>query len=168
VASAGWLALVLAAVAASPGAPASPVPDEGVARVSLDVREGSVREIARALLELGGFQVVFDPDVECSLTLKLHAADWLTAFDTTLKACGLGREEEAGVVRVARVARLSEEARERRRLNGARGQAPSGDLAIFRLSYARAAEMAPLLNRLVSPRGKVTVDPRTNTLIVTY
>lgn len=161
----GLTALVLAAgVAAGPGPPAV----EARARVSLDVREGSVREIASALLELGGFQVVFDPDVRCSLTLKLHAADWLTALDTTLRACGLGREEEAGVVRVAGLARLRQEAEERRRLDDARGASPSGELALFRLSYARAAEMAPLLNRLVSPRGKVTLDPRTNTLIVSY
>jgi len=138
------------------------------ARLSLDVREAPVRDVVRALVELGGFQVVFDPDVRCALTVTLHQADWLDALDTTLRACGLSREESGGVVRVAPTSRLREEADRQRSVKEKRGAAPAGELVLFRLSYARAREMAPLMNDLVSPRGEVTLDPRTNTLIVRY
>lgn len=167
MAATALLPIVVAATVAAPPGP-GPTPGEERASVSLDVREGSVREIAGALLELGGFQVVFDPDVRCDLTVRVREVEWLLALDTALRACGLGREEAGGVVRVATLARLREEAERRRSLDAARGQTPSGELARFRLSYARAAEMAPLIDRLVSPRGRVTVDPRTNTLIVTW
>ncbi|PYQ18536.1 MAG: hypothetical protein DMF81_24640 [Acidobacteria bacterium] len=37
----------------------------------------------------------------------------------------------------------------------------------YRLSYAKAAELAPLIKKFLSPRGEVVVDARTNTLIIT-
>jgi type II secretory pathway component HofQ len=76
-------------------------------------------------------------------------------------------EEEGGVLWVAPTSRLREEAESRRRLKDAR-PAAGGDLGLYRLSWARADEMAPLLQRLVAPEGSVTVDARTNTLIVRY
>ena len=44
----------------------------------------------------------------------------------------------------------------------------SGRLALFRLSYARAQQLAPLLDRILTPAGRVSYDARTNTLIVAY
>jgi type II secretory pathway component HofQ len=160
-ASIGLMLLVLLVAGHGRGDPA------GV-RLSLDVREAPVQDIAGALVELGGFQVVFDPDVRCALTVKLHRADWLTALDTTLRACGLGRDESGGVLRVAPLSRLREEVEARRRLEEKHRAAPTGDLALFRLAWARAEAMAPLLERFVSPRGRVSLDPRTNTLLISY
>jgi Bacterial type II/III secretion system short domain len=61
---------------------------------------------------------------------------------------------------------LREEAGARRRLQEERGLAPSGRLETFRLSYARAQEVAPLLEKILSPGGRATYDSRTNTLVV--
>jgi type IV pilus assembly protein PilQ len=158
-------ALTVTLALAGPG-PGGSDPEEG--RISLDVREAPAQGIVRVLADLGGVQVVFDRDVRCSLTVKLHSVAWLEALDTTLRACGLGREGGGGVIRVAPVARLQQEAAQRRALDEARNTTPSGDLALFRLSYARAEAMALLLQPLIAPRGRVTLDPRTNTLIVTY
>jgi type IV pilus assembly protein PilQ len=137
------------------------------ARVSMDVRDAPIEAIVGLLVELGGRQVVFDPGLDCSLTLRLHEVVWSTALDTTLRACGLGYQEDGGVLWVATTARLREEVESRRRLQEAR----PGDgrrLATYRLSYARAEEMAPLLQRFVAPGGSVITDPRTNTLIIRY
>jgi type II secretory pathway component HofQ len=139
----------------------------GEARVSLDAKDAPVQDVVGVCAELAGLQVVFDPGVECKLTLKLHEARWLTVLDTTLRACGLGYEEEGGILRVAKSSRLKEEAADRRRLNEERrGRGGSGRIALFRLSYARAQELAPLLKSRLAPNGDVTWDPRTNTLIV--
>jgi len=138
----------------------------GEARVSLDVKDGAVRDVVGLLAEIGGLQVVFDPDTECKLTLKLHEARWQTALQTTLRACGLAQEEEAGILRVAKPSRLMEEAAARRRLQEERGQGGPARLETFRLSYARAEALAPLVRSRLSPRSQVTWDSRTNTLIV--
>lgn len=138
----------------------------GEARVSLDVKDGAVRDVVGLLVEVGGMQVVFDPDVECKLTLKLRETRWQTALETTLRACGLAREEEAGILRVAKPARLAEEAAARRRLDEERGLGGEARVETFRLSYARAEAIAPLVRSRLSPRSQVTWDSRTNTLIV--
>jgi type IV pilus assembly protein PilQ len=156
--------LLAAALALGPGAGAG----AGEARVSLDAREAQVVDVVRVLAEAGGFQVVFDPGVDCKLTLRLHATRWRAVLDTVLSACRLGLEEEADILRVAPIARLQEEAAARRGLEQERRATASGRLALFRLSYARAQELAPLLDRILTPAGRVSYDSRTNTLIVVY
>jgi type II secretory pathway component HofQ len=65
------------------------------------------------------------------------------------------------------VAKLSAELAERRRL--AEEQRLNRPLRTvrYRLSYARAAELAPLIKKFLSPRGDVVYDARTNTLYIT-
>jgi len=142
--------------------------EEAEAHLSLDVKDAPVESIVTVLVELGGRQVVFDPGLTCALTLKLHEVPWLKALDTVLRACGLGYEETGGVLWVATMSRLREEAESRRRLREARPAETGRSLALYRLTWARAEEMAPLLKRLVAPEGDVTVEPRTNTLIIRY
>jgi len=140
----------------------------GEARVSLDARDAPIVDIVRVLAEAGGFQVVFDPGIDCRLTLKLNETRWRAVLDTLLSACRLGLEEEGDILRVAPLARLQEEAAARRRLEQERRELRSGRLALFRLSYARAEELAPLLDRILTPAGRVSYDSRSNTLIVAY
>jgi type IV pilus assembly protein PilQ len=135
------------------------------ARVSIDAREASAREVVAVLAEAGRLQVVFDPGTSCALTLKVQRITWREALDTVLRACRLGFEESGSVIRVAPIGRIRGEAEDRRRLAEERRLTPSGTVAGFRLSYARAAEVAPLLKRLL-PRGEVHFDARTNTLFV--
>jgi type II secretory pathway component GspD/PulD (secretin) len=161
-------AFALATVAGAPEQ-ASPGPaPAGEARVSLDVKDAPVTDVVRVLAEAAGFQVVFDPGIACRLTLKVNAVAWRAMLDTALGACALGVEEEADVLRVAPVAKLREEAAARRRLNEERSQRPAGRLAMFRLSYARAEKMAPLLEKLLPPQARISYDTRTNTLLVDY
>jgi len=162
----GGASRLAVAVALALGSPAEA--EEREARVSLDLKDAPVVDVVRVLAEAGGFQVVFDPGITCPLTMKLSGARWRSVLDTALSACGLGREEEGDVLRVATLSRLREEAEARRRLHEERRSTPAGRLESFRLSYARAQEMAPLLGRILSPAGRVTYDERTNTLIVTY
>jgi len=160
--AATWL--VMAALAGGSGAEGG----EGEVRVSLDLKDAPIVDVVRVLAEAGGFQLVFDPGIDCRLTMKLHQARWLPVLDAALSACGLGREDEGDILRVAPLSRLREEAAARRRLEEERRAAPSGRLARFRLSYARAQEMAPLLARILSPAGRVSYDSRTNTLVIAY
>lgn len=151
--------LVLALAAA--GAPA-PVP-----RISIDVKDANVIDVVRLLAEVGGFQVVADAGVSCTLTLALKDVEWPTVLDLALRSCGLAEEHDGNVVRVAPAARLLAETAERRQLDEARRLARPLRTEIHRLSYARAADLAPLLRKFLSARGSVEFDARTNTLFVT-
>jgi type IV pilus assembly protein PilQ len=141
-------------------------PSPGQARISLDVKDADIGDIVRVLAQVGSFQVVMDPGVSCKLTLALKEVPWATALELSLRACGLGRDEENGIVHVATVQRLGEESAERRRLQEARRMEEPTKITSYRLSYARAQELAPLLKKLLSPRGDVIYDARTNTLLI--
>jgi type IV pilus assembly protein PilQ len=160
-----WVSLAAAALLAAAPAPEAKGPPEET-RISIDVKDVSIIDMVRLLSELAGFQVVIDGGVSCSLTLKLTDVPWPKVLDTALRSCRLGHEEDNGIVRIASVARLTQEAAERRKL--AEEKRLSGPLRVTRypLSYARARDLAPTLKKFLSPRGEILVDERTNTLIV--
>ena len=146
---------------------AQPVPAANEeARISLDVKDADVVDVIRLLAEVGGFQVVIHPGISCKLTLSLKEVRWPTVLDMALKTCGLGKDEEGDIVRVAKVAQLTAEAAEQRRLDEERKLAAPPQVVYQTLSYARAQELAPIVKKFLSPRGEVIYDTRTNTLII--
>lgn len=156
--------LPLASPAAGQSRAAAPSPE---ARISIDFKDADILDIVRLLAQAGDFQVVADPGVSCKLTLKLKEVPLQAAFDVVLRSCGLGHDDENGIVRVAPTARLGAEHAEARHLEEERARGRPLRTRVMRLSYARAAEVAPLLKRFLSPRGDVAYDARTNTLFVT-
>jgi type IV pilus assembly protein PilQ len=147
------------------GALASTMGD-GEARITLDVKDADVRDVVGLLSEVGAFQVIFDPGIDCRVTLKLREVRWPTALDLSLKSCRLGRDEDDGVLRVAPLARLAEEETARRRYEEEKARNRPATVTRYRLSYARAQDLAPLLKQYLSPRGDAIYDARTNTLII--
>ena len=162
------LALGAPALAAdAPPARAASAARPAEALISIDFKDADIVDVVRLLSEVGQFQVVIDPGTSCRLTLKLKEVPWDTTLDIALRVCGLGYETDNGIVRVAQVAKLTAEHQERRKL--AEEQKLNRPLRTVRhtLSYARAAELAPLIKKFLSPRGDVVFDARTNTLIIT-
>lgn len=157
-------ALALAVLLLVPAPGASPQ-ETGEARLSVDVREGDLHALLQVLARVGQFQVVTDPDVSCRLTLAVQRLPWDVVLEQLLRACGLGQEADGDLVRVAPVERLAAEQRERRELAGQRGETRDPQVRRYRLSYARAQELAPVLEALM-PGSQVVYDSRTNTLFV--
>src|SRR5436309_12995409 len=108
-------------------------------RVSVDFKDADIVDIVRLMSEVGNFQVVIDPGVSCKLTLKLKEVPWDAALDVALRSCGLGRDEEGGIVRVAPMAKLTEEAAARRKLAEEQRLNRPLHTVRYRLSYAKAA-----------------------------
>ena len=144
--------------------PADASADE--ARVTLDVKDADALDVIRVIAEAAGFQAVFDPGAACRLTLKLREVRWPTALKSTLRSCRLGVEQQGKILRIAELSRLESEATAQRRLKEAQKASRTGSVESYRLSYARAEQLAPLLARMLEPHGEVTYDSRTNTLII--
>ena len=141
-------------------------PTSNEAQISIDFKDADIVDVVRLMSEVGQFQVVVDPGVSCKLTLKLREVPWDTALDIALRVCGLGSESDNGIVRVAPVAKLTAEHQAQRQLAEAQKLNRPLRTVRYTLSYARAAELAPLIKKFLSPRGDVIFDPRTNTLII--
>jgi type IV pilus assembly protein PilQ len=135
--------------------------------VSLDLQGADLRAVLRSLAELSGLNMVIDPSVKGSVDIKLTDVPWDQAFEMVLKSNKLGYIVDDSVVRVVPLAALAEEEADRKRLTDAQALAGATEIRTFALSYAEAAKLAPMLTKAVlSPRGQIQVDERTNTLIV--
>jgi type IV pilus assembly protein PilQ len=142
--------------------------DEAEALINLDVKDADVLDILRLLARLGDFNLVADSDVRCRFTLSLKSVTWQQVMELTLRSCRLG-EDRLGdnLVRVASMDQLAREQQEKRRYEEEKSLAGPLHTTYRRLSYARARELAPLLEKTLSPRGEIAFDDRTNTLIIT-
>jgi type IV pilus assembly protein PilQ len=135
--------------------------------IDLDVKDANVLDILRLLAELGDINMVADPDVACRFTLKLKAVTWRQVMDVTLRSCRLGEERMGeNLVRVAPLQQLTQEHQNRRKYEEEKSLAGPLQTTYRRVSYARARDLAPLLEKFLSPRGEVAFDERTNTLII--
>jgi type IV pilus assembly protein PilQ len=135
--------------------------------VSLDFQGADLRAVLRTFAEISGLNIVIDPTIQGTVDVSLRDVPWDQALDIILRANKLGYVVDGTIVRVAPLAVLADEETSRRKL--ADEQALSGELRVFTraLSYARAEEMRPLLLATVlSQRGTIQTDARTNTLII--
>ena len=139
------------------------------APVSLDFSGADLRTVLRYFSNISGLNIIIDPSVPATpVDILLTDVPWDQAFETILRGNKLGYVAEGTIIRIAPISVFSEEEADRRKLSEAKALA--GDLRVqtFSLSYAKAAEMQPLLVKsALSQRGQIQVDTRTNTLIMT-
>lgn len=158
-------ALLALALLGAPAALAAP-PAEGK-RITLDIVRADLHGVLRMLADMGRLNLVVDDEVQGTVTLKLRNVPWRQALDTVLASKGLGREEQGNILRVAPLRKLQQEAVLRAEVKQAREQEAPLRTYFIPVNYARAADLLPHVKALLSPRGSVSVDARTNTLIVT-
>jgi type IV pilus assembly protein PilQ len=165
---------VAALAQAAPNAQAPQPPTAGQAPrftgfpISLDFQDVDLRAVLRTFSEISGLNIVIDPTIQGTVNVNLRDVPWDQALDIILKANKLGYVADGTVIRIAPLAVLADEEAQRRKLDEER--ALSGELRILTrsLSYARAGDLTELLTATVlSSRGDVQIDPRTNTIIIT-
>jgi len=135
--------------------------------VSLDFQGADLRAVLRTFAEISGLNIVIDPSIQGTVDVSLRDVPWDQALDIILRANKLGYSVDGTIVRVAPLAVLADEEAQRRKLT--EEQALAGELRVLTrsLSYARAEDVAPLLTRTVlSQRGQIQTDARTNTIII--
>ena len=97
---------------------------------------------------------------------SLKEVPWDQALDVVLENQGMGRHLSGNVLRIARLSTLEAEQQQQQRLAQARVAAAELETRIRRPSFAKAAELSPILEKALSPRGDIIVDERTNALVV--
>jgi type IV pilus assembly protein PilQ len=138
------------------------------APISLDFKDGDLLDIFRLFADISGMNVVVNPGVTGKVTLKLTEVPWDQALDLILKTNGLGSTVENNVIRIARLTDLQKEEQDRRKLEEEKALAGNLDVVRKRLSYAKAADLEATVKKVaLSARGNITLDTRTNTMIIT-
>ncbi len=129
--------------------------------------EADIRDVILWISDFAGLNVIFDPEVRGSVTCDLRYIPWDQALDIILRQHKFGRTIEGNILRIATVATLTREEEEQRRLEESRELAGPLQTKYYELSYARASDIQGLLSNKISTRGELTIDERTNMLIIT-
>ena len=134
--------------------------------VSLVVDEVPVAQVLQSLADLEQRNMVIAPDVQGTLSLQLKNVPWKLALQTVLTSSGLMMTQEGSVIAIH--SQAWQEARQQRALaeQEKRQQALPLKSRSIVLYHADAAELAKAGEKLLSPRGTLTVDKRTNRLIL--
>ncbi|MDH3985178.1 MAG: type IV pilus secretin PilQ [Gammaproteobacteria bacterium] len=139
-------------------------------RLSLNFQDIEVRSVLQLIADFTGLNVVVSDTVRGSLTLRLKNVPWDQALDIILKTKGLGMRQTGNVMLVAPSEEIA--AREKLELESKKQIEELEPLysEYIQVNYAKASDLATLLKSsdttLMSDRGMVTTDKRTNTLLV--
>jgi type II secretory pathway component HofQ len=77
-------------------------------RISLDLKDADIRDVLKTFAKLGGFNLVIDPEVKGSVTVRLENVPWDQALDVILRMNGLGYVVEGKILRTDRPSRLGD------------------------------------------------------------
>ncbi|MFO0592377.1 MAG: type IV pilus secretin PilQ [Polyangiaceae bacterium] len=134
-------------------------------KVDLDLRDADIHNVLRLLSDVGKVNIVTSDAVTGTVTIRLRNVPWDQALETVLQAKGLGMVRQGNMIRIALLADLNKErelaiARRKSEL-----QLAPIETRIIPVSYASAADLQARAKDLLSPRGTIAVDERTNVLI---
>lgn len=159
------------APAAAAGAPAPGAPEKSAAPakglnpaggtltrnkdvLSVDFPDEDIRTILRNVADLFDLNLVIPDSLQGKVSIKLHNVTWHQIYDVVLSPVGYTYIDDGGIIKVVSLASLSVE---------------PVNTEIFTLNYARASDVQPSITSLIDPSkgGKLTLDARSNSLIVT-
>ena len=139
-------------------------------RLTLNFQDIETRAVLQLLADASGQNIVVSYSVSGNVTLRLQNVPWDQALDIVLRTKGLDKRRQDNVIIVAPQAELA--AREKAELAARKDVQELAPLRseYLQVNYAKAKDMEALIktqsNSLLSPRGSVTVDDRTNTLLL--
>ncbi len=139
-------------------------------RISLSFQSIDVRSLLQIIADVAQTNMVVSDSVTGQIAMRLQNVPWDQALDIILRTKGLGQRTTGNVILVAPLDELAQ--REKAELENEKQKVQLAALRseIIQVNYAKATELATLIkskdNSVLSERGSVTVDERTNTLLV--
>lgn len=135
-------------------------------RMDLDLKDADIHNVLRLLADIGRVNIITADNVTGSVTIKMRNVPWDQALDVVLQAKSLGMVRQGNMIRVAPLADLEKEremaiARRKQEM-----QLAPIETRLIPVSYADATEIQSRAKDLLSERGSIAVDERTNVMIV--
>jgi type IV pilus assembly protein PilQ len=141
-------------------------------RLTLNFQDIETRAVLQLLAETSGQNIVVSDTVQGNVTLRLQNVPWDQALDIVMRTKGLDKRQEGNVIYVAPAEELA--AREKQLLESQKSMTELAPVRTeyLQVNYAKASDLASLIraqgkgNTLLSDRGSVSIDDRTNTLLL--
>jgi type IV pilus assembly protein PilQ len=137
-------------------------------KISLDLQDADVVNVLRLIADIGGVNIDFGADVSGKVTVNLKNIPWDQALDIILMTNGLDKVVMGKIIRIARSETITEEANKRLAAKKASDKVEPLVTRIIPVNYSDIATIkeSDLIKNILSERGKIDFDARTNTLIV--
>jgi type IV pilus assembly protein PilQ len=136
-------------------------------KISLDFKDADIQNVLRVLADVSGLNIIATDDVKGKVTLHLVDVPWDQALDLVMRSNRLEMNREGNVVRISSVSRLKEEREALRAAQEAEKELEPLQVKYVKVNYARAdGALVDKVKGVLTERGSVTFDERTNTVIV--
>lgn len=137
-------------------------------RISLNFQNINIRAVLQLLADFTGINMVVSDKVQGDITLRLNDTPWDQALDIILTTQGLDKRKTGNVMLIDTKASLDKMEEDELKSQQTIEKLEPIRSDLIQINYAKASDLAILIkdktNSLLSPRGKISVDPRTNTL----
>jgi len=124
--------------------------------MNINFEDVDIRDVIRILANKGQVNMIVGPDIQATVNLQLNNITWKKALNVTLSTYGLTYKEEEGLIRIMTLDQLLAE-EEKTPL----------ETKIVPLNFARASEIKSNFENMLSSRGRIDINSRTNSMIVT-
>ncbi|MFQ6104731.1 MAG: AMIN domain-containing protein [Candidatus Glassbacteria bacterium] len=124
-------------------------------RISMDFEDANIKVVLRAFSDFSGYSIVAGQNVTGRITARITDVPWNEALGMILKANGYGLEYRSGIYVVDKLENL----RATERLEGL-------EPTVFHLNYLMASDVLMTIQSMLTERGSVSLDEKTNSLIV--
>jgi type IV pilus assembly protein PilQ len=136
------------------------------ATVDFDFKDAPIHDLLRILADTGHVNIVVPDTIDAKVTVRLKRVPWDQALEVILASHGLWYRREGNLYRIATRKEIDTEDQEEaaRREAAVKAEAPAPQ--VITLNYANAGELKAKFEGMLSPKGHIEVDERTNSLIV--
>jgi type IV pilus assembly protein PilQ len=134
--------------------------------ITLNLKDADIKDTLQRFSELTQLNIVLDPDVRGTVTVSLQEIPWDQALELILKINQLGYVLEGNVMRIASSQKLLAEEQARLAFTAAQDKNRPLRTVLQKISYGNVNEMAATARKVMSVRGDIFVDTRSNTLVI--
>ncbi|MCJ7783337.1 MAG: type IV pilus secretin PilQ, partial [Desulfobacterales bacterium] len=135
-------------------------------KLSLDFKDADIKNILRLIAEVSNLNIIVADEVTGKITMRLVDVPWDQALDVILQSKRLDKRQAGNVVRIAPVDALRREDQASLEEQKSKERLEPMVNELIPVNYATAKEIMPQVKSILSERGDVKVDDRTNTLII--
>jgi len=135
-------------------------------KIDLDFKDADIHNLLRLLADVGGVNIVIPDEIKYRVTVRMRRVPWDQALEVILASKGLWYERNGNLYRIAPRKELDAEAQAEaeRRAAMAKSEAPATDY--ITLNYTPAKDVQGQVSSMLSPKGSIQVDKRTNTIVI--
>ena len=135
-------------------------------KINLDFKEVDILDILRLMSDISKLNIIAGDDVKGNVTVRLVDIPWDEALDVILKSKSLSKERFGNIIRVATTRTMQREKEEQLAKENAQKKLEPVKVRLVPVNYAMADKLVPQIKELLTDRGTVSFDQRTNVLIV--